>query len=33
MKMLGGKGDAKQKPAKDINDDLPNDDIPTEIPF
>jgi single-strand DNA-binding protein len=33
MKMLSSKGDAKQKPAKDINDDLPNDDIPSDIPF
>lgn len=28
LKMLGGKGDAKQSPTKDINDDLPDDPIP-----
>tara|TARA_R100001510_G_scaffold56300_1_gene61592 strand:+ start:3505 stop:3912 length:408 start_codon:yes stop_codon:yes gene_type:complete len=29
MKMLGGKGDAKKQPSND----LPDDDIPSDIPF
>ena len=33
MKMISTKGDAKQSPTKDINDDMPDDDIPSDIPF
>jgi single-strand DNA-binding protein len=33
MKMISTKGDAKQSTTKDINDDMPDDDIPSDIPF
>jgi len=33
MKMISTKGDAKQSSTKDINDDMPDDDIPSDIPF